>query len=272
MEKVKVGVTGADGFIGSHLINELSKNNDIEYTNFNGDLLIIEDIKLFFQNNPNLDSIIHLAGIFSDNVDELMRINVQATLNLLEEMHKNNVKKIIFSSTGAVYGEPIGAESFEDDPRNPNTLYGLSKMYAEDAIFYFNNNYGINYVILRFPNVYGEGNNKGVIYNFVRGIKEESKITVFGNGKQSRNFLHVDDAVCSLIKAISYHNTDVFNISNPKRVAISKLIELLHLKYGNFNVEYKVKNTNTLQNLVLNVEKAKLHLKFEPIYKELILN
>jgi len=265
MEKLKVGITGASGFIGKHLTMELSKRGNINYVVFEGDLLKKSDLESFFKDNPNLNSIIHLAGIFSNSLEELLKINVQATSNLLEEMLKNKVNKIVFSSTGAVYGEPIANESIETDPRKPNTLYGVSKMYAEDIIFYYTNNFGIKHIILRFPNVYGLGNTKGVIYNFIRGIKEDKKITIYGDGSQSRNFLHVSDAVGSIIKAANYRESGIFNIADKSLYSLNDIVSILKTANIQFTVDYRDEDAaNILKVLSENITRAGDRLDWHP--------
>lgn len=267
MEKIKIGLTGHDGFIGSRLKEKLKDHHEIDLVLFSGDLLKKEDVEAFFANNPGLDQMIHLAGAFFGDFSNLLRINVEATYNLLETAARNGVKKVIFSSSGAVYGEPIGQESFEDDPRNTNTAYGLTKKMAEDIVFYLSQNSGLRYVILRFAAVYGEGNDKGVVHNFLRDIKEKKKITVNGDGTQSRNFLHVDDACQSIEKSIFYEQSDIFNISNPVRVSLNDLIDRLK-KDHQFDIEYK-ETDNNLKDLSLNIGKAKEKLKFEPQVTEI---
>lgn len=85
-----------------------------------------------------------------------MQMNFQTTKNLLEVANEFGVKKIIFTSTGATYGEPILSESFESDFQSPNTWYGLSKKFGEELIQYYSQNFGFTSVILRYPNVYGK--------------------------------------------------------------------------------------------------------------------
>ena len=260
MGKINICLTGSNGFIGSHLTKILSSNNEIILTPFEGNLLIKEDIESFFDANIKIDQIIHLAGSFIGDFDELLNSNVLTTQNLLDVAEKNKVNKIIYASTGAVYGEPIMQESVEDDPLKPNTLYGLSKMYAEDCIKYYANNFNIEFVILRFPNVYGENNKKGVIYNFLDDIKTKQEITIYGTGTQSRNFLHVIDACQAIEKAIYYDKSDIFNISNSIKTSINDVVSILKCKFQ-FNVAYRPQNNN-LKDLLLCVDKAKKELHF----------
>jgi UDP-glucose 4-epimerase len=269
MKKTKIAITGSNGFIGSHLVRLLAKNDRYDVVPFVGDLLNKEDIKKFFNKNKNIDQIVHLVGLFDGNFDDLIKVNVVALANLLEQAVANKVKKIIFSSTGAVYGEPIDHDSRENDPLNPNSPYGLIKKYAEECIQYYSHNFGLKYTILRFPNIYGKGNNKGVIYCFVSDIKEKGEITIYGDGTQSRHFLHVSDACLAIEKAIDYQKSGMFNISNPKKISINDIVEILQRNYK-FKIRHLPANNN-LKDLLLNVDKALTELKFEAKVKELII-
>ena len=268
MARLKIAVTGSDGFIGTNLAETL-KDSDIEIVPFSGDLLKKEDIELFFQKNHGIDQIIHLVGLFFGSLDELIKLNVLAFNNLLEAATKNGVKKVIFTSTGAVYGEPIGERSKESDPLRPNTCYGLSKKYAEECLLYYADNFNLDYVILRFPNVYGPNNNKGVVFTLLKSIEEHGKVTIFGDGTQSRNFLHVSDACIAIKQSIDFGGREIFNISNPNKVSVNDVVELLAKKHK-FKIEHEPANNN-LKDLLLDIEKANQKLGFEPQMKELLV-
>jgi len=262
----KICITGGNGFIGKNLNRLLAENKKLKIINFKGDLLKRKDVKSFFKKNKGIDQIVHLVGLFSGEIEDLLAVNVEALAVLLDVAVQNSVKKVVYTSTGAVYGEPIRNTSSENDLLAPNTNYSMTKKLAEDVIMYFHGNYGLDYVILRFPNVYGPNNNKGVIQAFKDNIKNKGEITIFGDGKQSRNFLHVEDACNAIKKSIYYNNTDIFNISNPKKVSINDLVKIFQQKY-----DFKIKHCppdNDLKDLLLNIIKAEKKLKFQPKHKE----
>lgn len=267
VERLKICITGHRGFVGTHLKKYLSENKKLLVIPFEGDLLNKKDIENFFKKHKDINQVIHLVGSFFGDFENLYRANLLTTFYLLETLSYTNIKKIIYASSGAVYGEPLRRESKEVDMLFPNTIYGLTKLYAEESIKYFSNTSNIDYIILRFPNIYGEGNNKGVVFNMLNDIKTKRKITIYGDGNQSRNFLHVSDACKAVEKSIFYKKSNVFNISNPKKVKINDIIKILQKKYD-FKIEYREEN-NKLRNLLLNTEKAKKELKFVPKVKEL---
>lgn len=255
-----IGITGHNGFIGSHLLKKIDAE-EFKLRLFNGDLADTKALDAF---TKDCEKVIHLAGIFSDDFDKLLNVNVLGTKNVVDSCKINGVRKIIFSSTGAVYGEPLhDGISKEEDSFFPNTLYGLSKLYAEEYI----NFSGLDFVILRFPNVYGPGNEKGVIYNFLKSIKENKKVTIFGSGNQKRDFLFVEDAVQSIILSLKYSKEkEIFNISSVIAHSLNDVVAIIKKKNVFFEVEYKsADENNALQILSEDITKAKEELNWQPL-------
>jgi UDP-glucose 4-epimerase len=263
-QKEPVAITGSTGFIGSNLVRIVEKEN-IPFIEFKGELLDLKSVKDFFNSNP-VKQVIHLAGSFFGSFEQLIQQNVVATQHLLEAATETGLEKIIYTSTGAVYGEPSAKVSLESDVCQPNTLYGLTKKMAEDLILHYHLTKGINYVILRFPNVYGEGNKKGVLNNFLKDIHLKGSITVAGDGNQSRNFLYVSDACNAIIKSINYSQSDIFNISTGAKTSINEIVGLLK-QYYSFDIIHKAPD-NFLKNLLLDTSKAESFLGFKAIIKD----
>ena len=254
-----IGVTGAKGFIGTYLVREMNRLG-LDTKIFDGNLSDIGSVDSFLE---GCDMIIHLAGNLSNNFGDLLEANVMGTHNLVESSKRHHLKKIIFTSSGAVYGEPInGNISYESDVPSPNTLYGLSKLYAEEYL----NFSGISYTILRFPNVYGPGNKKGVIYNFIKSINESGRVNILGSGDQKRNFLYVEDAVDALIKSIDLIETkEIFNIADDSLYSILDVVSEMRKQGLNFEVEYhEADKTNQLKVLSEDIQKAYSILKWKP--------
>jgi UDP-glucose 4-epimerase len=266
MEKITVCITGHDGFIGTRLISKLNEDPRWTIVPFVGDLRRPSEIEAFFQAHPKVEQIIHLAGIFFGDVETLFSVNVLGTLNLLDAASKHGLQRIINASTGAVYGEPQNGISREEDPRQPTTLYGLSKLFAEQSIEYHARTQKIETLTLRFPNVYGPGNQKGVIYQFLSSIQREKKIVIAGTGEQKRNFLYVDDAVSAILSAMDYTGSEtVFNIASEELLSLNEVVGLLKSIGLAFEVEVQpADERNTLQVLSLDITKAKQFLGWTP--------
>lgn len=256
-----LAITGSRGFIGSNLVRFLEKKN-IPFIAFKDNLLDPDSIKEFFKQNP-VKQVIHLAGSFTGSFDELILKNVLTTQHLLQAGVDAGLEKIIYTSTGAVYGEPVRDVSFETDSRKPNTLYALSKKMAEDVIFHYHLVKGLRYVILRFPNVYGEGSKSGVLCNFLTDLHSKGSITIAGDGEQARNFLHVSDACDAIIKSIHYQQNDIFNIATSTKTSINNIVDLLK-QYYSFDIHHKAPDNN-LKSLLLDTTKAEAILGFKAL-------
>ncbi len=263
-----MGITGASGFVGSHLTTMMNARK-IAYNVFRGNLLNKKDITSYCKKyHPEI--IIHLAGLVDGNYKQLFEANVLTTANLLEIGMKHNLKKIIFASTGAVYGGAVpknGAK--ENDKLKPSNYYGLSKLQAEECIKYFNLTQGLKYIILRFSSIYGPGNNKGALYNLNKSIKDHRQVKIYGSGKQTRQLLHVEDACRAILLTLNRKTSEIFNVGSVKNYSLIQTVKLLKKKYQ-FSVKYLPANNN-LMHLRLDQTKARRILKFVPKYKELII-
>ena len=205
---MKALVTGGAGFIGSNLVDELVKENEVvvidnlstgnaHFVNkkarfYNCDITNGDHVKKIFEMEKNFDYIFHLAAQVSvpDSVTDPVfdaRINILGILNLLKESAKIDLKKFIFSSSGgAIYGEADEIPTPEEYPINPISPYGISKYVSEKYLYFFKREYGIDYTILRYANIYGprQGLSKesGVISIFVQKFVKNEIPVIFGDG------------------------------------------------------------------------------------------
>lgn len=259
MELETTLITGSSGFVWSHLTRFLEQKK-MPYIHFSGDLLDRDIVRQFFADHPSIRQVVHLVWAFDGDFDTLLKLNLDTTRFLLETMRQFWVNKIIFASTGAVYGEPIGTVSYEEDPLYPNTLYGLSKKLSEEIVSYYSRIYWFCSIILRFPNIYGNGS-RSVVSRFLSSIQTEGKIVIHGDGTQSRNFLYIDDAAEAITLAIRYEDSGTFNITNPVKTSLNDLVHILKQRYS-FSVEYIPQENNHLRDLLLSPDKAKKCLGF----------
>ncbi|MBT3249262.1 MAG: SDR family oxidoreductase [Candidatus Pacebacteria bacterium] len=262
MGRLKVLVTGGSGFVGSCLIDTLEKDESLEVIQFKGDLLDIDFVRNFFKENDEIDTVVHLAGLFSSNPDDLLKVNFTATNNLLEGLSALNIRKFIFSSSGVVYGSAFSNKFSESDSLNPTTPYALSKMMAEKSIKSYSQKNGFSHLILRFPNIFGEGQKKGVFHSLLTSIKRDGVATIHGDGEQRRDFLHVDDAVDALHKSIYVDEAKgILNASSEMNLSINEILDIFK-KDLDFEVKY-VESRDDVFNISLNYQKISAILNLE---------
>ena len=252
---MKFFVTGGAGFIGKYLTAKLfddghdvtifdnfssSSKNDITNLLENGVSLVTGDIldyDLLLKSMTNYDFVIHLAA--QTNVSQSIAdpktttdIIVDGTVNVLKSCVKTNVKNLIFSSSAAVYGNSLDALISENSQLNPLSSYGASKLVAEYNLQAFSKFFGLNCISLRLFNVYGndQSSEVGVIRKFLKNISEESPLEIFGDGTQTRDFVHISDVIQAFycaIRNIEAKRGGVYNIGSGVSTSINELASLL---------------------------------------------
>lgn len=254
---MNIVVTGGAGFIGSSLSNKLHKLGHRvsvidnlckgKKENINRNInLYKEDITsktfttLLNKIYPNI--IYHFAAQTSvsssnKNPEADFRINLIATQKLLKSAAKMKVKKIIFASSAAIYGDSDVLPVLEDTPKNPLSIYGITKLTSE-YLFKINFNYhNIPYTILRYANVYGEHQDSsaegGVVAIFINNALNGQEIRINGNGKQTRDFIHISDITNANIYALHQQVIGEFNISTGRQSSVNRLYNIISDLTGN---------------------------------------
>jgi len=243
---MKVLVTGGSGFIGSHLVNKLvdssyevrvfdikePKNPQVEF--IKGDISNLEDVRKAVK---DCESVFHLASAIGVEYTErhpveTLDTNINGIKNVLECCLHEDVKRLLFTSSSEVYGEPAKIQVLEDSPLQPKSCYGVSKVVCEEYIKAYSKSYGLNYTIVRYFNVYGPRQSTSfVIPKFVDLALKQQTITVYGSGRQIRAFCFIDDIIEGTLLAFKKATNDVFNIGNDKepiemRDLAKKIIQL----------------------------------------------
>jgi len=253
-------VTGGAGFIGSHLVDKLlegghrvgvidnfssgiEKNiashfGDSNFTVYKTD--IRDDLSAVFAENT-WDSIFHLAAIPSvqlsiENPELTHDVNVNGTLNLLEAARKYNVKRFIFSSSAAVYGDQDTLPIKEDAELKPLSPYALHKVIGEQYCTLYNRLYGLETVCLRYFNVYGprqnpDGGYASLIPKCISAMSKGEVFTINGDGSQTRDFIFVEDIVAANMKAALIDSPNVsgnaYNIGSGVETSVKEIVTII---------------------------------------------
>ena len=266
-------ITGCAGFIASHIIEELLKDKknhivgiDNMYSGTKENLDFIKDIdknnqftfieadvrdftkmnKIIKENN--ITQVYHLAAIVS--VQESIQnpllsneVNVKGTVNILEASRLNNLKRVVFSSSAAVYGDEPTQPKNENSITKPISPYGLEKLMGEQYMKLYNELYGLETIVLRYFNVYGQRQSatsdySGVISIFDKLFSEYKVPNIYGDGEQYRDFVYVKDVANANIKAMNHTEIthDTFCVGTSQKVSIHDLFNIMNTKY---NKEYK---------------------------------
>ncbi|MEA4961770.1 NAD-dependent epimerase/dehydratase family protein [Lutispora sp.] len=283
-------VTGGAGFIGSAVVDLLLSNGhkvvvvdnlsngNMDNVNkasifYNMDITDLKLSNIFEIERPQY--VIHMAAQI--NVEKSIKdpisdanINIIGSINILECCRRSGVQKIIYSSTAAVYGNPLYLGIDEKHELNPISFYGISKYITERYIKLFNALCGLNYTILRYSNVYGirqsisgEG---GVIPCFIMHMLKGEKPTIYGNGDQTRDFIYVDDVARANILALEKGDNEIFNIGTGIEVSINDLLKSLSSIIGDCIPLYKREKKGDIRYCYFDIRKSSGILGWEPEY------
>lgn len=295
-KKNNILVTGGSGFIGSTLVDLLIKeghsvvvidnlstglksNHNEAATYFNVDLCryidhLDEIIAILDENS--IDTVYHLAAsadvfLSMNNPEKVYKINVLVSIVLARACKKAGVKKLVFASTSAVYGEPKYLPVDEDHDTNPISPYGLSKLGFEQYLKIFSINIDMSITVFRLPNVYGprqrpdlEG---GVIAIFYGLMKNRMPIRIFGDGQQTRDWVYVDDIVNAFYGALKNHDKfNVFLLGSDTETSLNNLFDYLVDVTGyEENPHYCDARAGDIKNMVMTYSKAKQSLGWTPL-------
>ena len=292
-------ITGGAGFIGSNLAYELSKdkNNKIKiYDNLNtgklknikellhkpnvefieGDILDFEKLSKSIQ---CIDFCFHLAAIPSvqksiKDPKFTNKINVMGTLNILIAAKEKEVKRVIYSSSAAVYGDLNKKIVSEDEKLNPLSPYALEKITSEKYCKLFYKLYGLETICLRYFNVFGEMQDidseySGVISLFLNNALKNKEIKIYGDGEQTRDFIYVKDVVNANILATKTTKGigECYNIASGKSISINNLVKKIRTNItSNSNLIYAEHRKGDIKESYADISKAKKILKYAPTY------
>ncbi len=291
-------ITGGAGFIGSHLADKLlALGNDVTiFDNFStgkeenvpkkakiikGDICDLSKLKTASEGQ---DAILHHAAQVSVPVSmgdpaETLEINAKGTLNVLIAAKDKRVKKVIYASSSAVYGDTERLPIIEEETLKPLSPYAVAKALGEYYCQVFSRLYNIDVTIFRYFNIFGERQDpssqySGAIAKFMKSAKEGTEISIYGNGKQTRDFIPVSKVVEANIRALSLSGVQILNIGSGNTITVNKLAETIIKAQGSKSqISHVEERKGDIKDSCANIEKAKTKLDFVPEYsleKELL--
>lgn len=288
---MKAVVTGGAGFIGSHLVNELvSKGVTVHVIdNFVSGkrelvhpkaILHVMDIQspdvihLFVKEKP--DFVFHLGAqvdvqrsILDPAYDAT--VNIVGTLNILKACRETAVKKIIYSSSSAVYGDLKASRIGETEVTQPISYYGVSKFTPEHYLRIYQQLYGLSYSVLRYANVYGPNQTPkgegGVVAVFLDRIKKGLPLVIHGDGEQTRDFIYVKDVVRANLSAMQYGYNEVINIGTSIPTSVNQLADLfVQIHDSPIEITYSPARPGDIMHSCLENKRAERVLHWTPSY------
>lgn len=255
MSKAKVVITGGAGFIGSHLARRLVERGV--------ELLVYDDLSTGVRSNVpkaakliegntcdfatvkkalrGADFVFHLAALVSvpksvSNPRLTEKINVGGTVNVLAASLQQGVKKVFLASSGSVYGDTLTPIQSEETPLSPRSPYALSKVLGELWCKLYSEEYGLPTVVLRYFNVYGgsvlQSNYSLVVPRFIRQAHKGEPLTIYGDGCQTRDYVHVDDVVDATILSMYSSMTGVYNVGTGIGTSVNSIADYVKSALG----------------------------------------
>ncbi len=289
----KILILGADGFLGSSLTKSLVKDGKYKiraFDLFEGGVLrnlkgFEKKVEIFLGNFLNradlkkalkgIDYVFHYISLTtpgSSMKDPLIDVdtNIRGTVVLLEECVKAKIKKFIFSSSGgAIYGNQRKKFLSENDLSNPISPYAISKLTIEKYMEYYRINHGLNYLIIRYSNPYGPGQNvvgsQGIIPIFLNLIKQKKPITIFGDGENTRDYIFISDAIENTKKLAFRQKTKyrLYNLGRGKGTTINEVVDTIR-KVTEKNVKIKKIPARSIdvRRIILDIRRIKKEIKY----------
>lgn len=254
---MRIVVTGGAGFIGSHIVDA--------YILAGHEVFVIDNLSAGDKRNVNKQATFYPLDILDPSLPKLLsdispdilshhaaqmdlrrsvadplfdaRVNILGLVQILEAIKSCGIKKVIYASSGgAVYGEQQTFPAREDHPTHPESPYGVSKLSGEYYLAYYQTAFGLSHVILRYGNVYGPRQSAkgeaGVIAIFIQHLLHGESPTINGDGKQTRDYIYVDDVVAANLLVLSSPFTGRMNIGTGKETDVLTIYELLGDKIG----------------------------------------
>jgi UDP-glucose 4-epimerase len=288
---MRILVTGGAGFIGSHVVEALLEAG--------ARVAVIDNLSTGFRENVPTAAVFYEVDITTPEIGDILNfekpevvahlaaqavaplslvqpgfdasVNINGTLNLLEASRHAGVRRVVYSSSAAVYGDPVYLPVDEAHPLQPITPYGASKYAAEMYLAVYRRLYDMEWVALRLANVYGPRQDAagegGVVAVFRRRLREGAPPEIFGDGGQTRDFIYVQDVVSAFLAALKSAGEEALNIGTGKGTSVTELLEALQKVSGQqTKPRYRPPRPGDIRHSVLDPAKARAALSWAARY------
>jgi len=287
---VTILITGGAGFIGSNIQDALLKMGH--------DVVLVDDLSTGHIENVNEKSTFHkldirdqgLAAVFERHEPQAVfhlaaqmdvrksvqdpiydaQVNVLGSIRLMELCRAHGTKRFVYASTGgAIYGEPETLPADENHPINPICQYGISKHTVEHYLHLYWGNYGLSYLSLRFPNVYGPRQDPhgeaGVVAIFSLQMLRDIQPTIFGDGSKTRDYVYIDDIVRANVSALEHDRTGIYNLGWGKEITDFEIFSTVkkHVGYDSDPI-YAPTRLGEVERICLDASLAEKDLNWKP--------
>lgn len=293
MKKLKVVVTGGAGFIGSHIVEHwISKGAEVHVidnlrSGFISNVELFPEVifhrgsvtnrNLVFDVLKNADYVHHLAALVSvpESIvkpQECVDININGLLNVLDAAKEFGIKKVVFSSSAAVYGDDPELPKNINSKTLPLSPYGITKLDGELYLKMYNDLQGVGTVSLRYFNVFGERQDPKSQYAaavpiFISNALKNEPIIIYGDGEQTRDFIYVKDVVRANILAAEENVNGVFNIASGKSISILQLAEIiLNKTKSSSKIIFEKERSGDIKHSLASIKETEEILKFKNQY------
>lgn len=286
---MRVLVTGGAGFIGSHIVELLVENGH--------DVAVIDNLSTGSESNIPAGVRLYRADISSSEIGEVFseerpevvihqaaqidvrrsvsdpifdaRINILGSINLLEHARLNGVRKVVYASSAAVYGNPLTVPVEEDHPILATSPYGASKYTVEKYLYLYRELYGLDFTALRYANVYGPRQDPlgegGVVAIFTHRLVKGLPVTIFGDGEQTRDYVYVGDIALANLLALTAGGGEVVNIGCGEEVSVNHLLSVMQEVAGiQATVEWAPERPGEIRRSALANHRAQRALGWRP--------
>jgi len=293
---MKVLITGAAGFIGANLCHFLNKNNHTiigidnlrngekdRLKNLKNNFSFIEcDVRNLIEIEEvikSVDAVVHLAALSSVNQSfvesrEFFETNVVGTVNIFESAKKHQIKKIIYASSAATYGEADKIPIREEEILKPQSPYGYSKKFDEDVAQSYDQCFNIASVGLRFFNVYGPFQSpgspySGVITRWFDDFKKGNTPVIFGDGDTTRDFVFVEDVCCAIetiLKTEKLNGSEIYNVGSGIKTSLKVLYQTIAQTLGKEDIKpvFEKQRIGDIRHSTADISKITKDFHFQP--------